>query len=716
MRLKLLTGNSQENSLIENDTKFAKCLTYGCGPVHTLSQPSTAFLIQNDCCDKFSGRNWDEYDNKHDQFKYLQRNITYALFGPPLGTAESNYSELLGSEDELNLIKSDHSGYIGYTKEQSAESQKVYNKVLDFAKYSAGGDRIYMSILYACCVPLIKKKSNTSDLSCYAHVQSFKLLTKPIFKLRKCIRSSNINNPPCCSYIDDHGRVYCNWTNYKEKNKLPEGVLILPKDGTYSKIEVDRQLQVSLDCVLSPASSVKTKALNIANKVGMGIGLGSAGVFATAIFLPVAGPLLIGATVASVATGAFSTTVSSMALRDRSKHEQTLSIKDAEARGCWLNIGASTLGIASGASSQILSVSVSRGIAIGQIFRGTHNGILIASAFTNGLGIANGAYTMIYKYKEHGEKPSSLELLQLSSSLLFFCHSIVNMKTASQVIEETQISTIEYDRSMLRSNRHRKMFDKMAAETRRRTGDITKGNAEVIRSMRQITDKDAFFSSAVRMNKQLNQNNVKISFGGTGEALLNGQHAVNPDILISLSPSERNEIFSNIGPSRLTARNSPTRITFNNTSTGFPISYELSLRSVIKIVELCSSQDDFQEYIINVISEFSGDAFAKMYDIVEEVLTQLLPIHFEQLSSFGTNYNDALLLIFQFVHRFLRENTNINENLSNFINAVCTSDNLRTAIISRVVHDLSDWLRSMFERIEHKTFNCSLCHNVRFSA
>lgn len=56
--------------------------------------------------------------------------------------------------------------------------------------------------------------------------------------------------------------------------------------------------------------------------MGIGLGLGSAGVFATAIFLPVAAPVLIGATVASITTGAFSTTVSSMALSDRSKHQQ----------------------------------------------------------------------------------------------------------------------------------------------------------------------------------------------------------------------------------------------------------------------------------------------------------------------------------------------------------------------------------------------------------
>lgn len=51
--------------------------------------------------------------------------------------------------------------------------------------------------------------------------------------------------------------------------------------------------------------------------------------------------------------------------------------------------------------------------------------------------------------------PTALEWLQMSSSILFFCHSVMNFKTASALIEETQLSAIGKQRGLLRSNRHR---------------------------------------------------------------------------------------------------------------------------------------------------------------------------------------------------------------------------------------------------------------------
>lgn len=48
-----------------------------------------------------------------------------------------------------------------------------------------------------------------------------------------------LGSSPCCLYIDDHGRVYKDWNDYKENNKSPKGVLVLPKNGTYNFREIE---------------------------------------------------------------------------------------------------------------------------------------------------------------------------------------------------------------------------------------------------------------------------------------------------------------------------------------------------------------------------------------------------------------------------------------------------------------------------------------------
>ena len=52
-----------------------------------------------------------------------------------------------------------------------------------------------MSKLFVCCVPLQKDFSTFSNMEKYAHVESFKILVLPIFKIRKCIADSETCKP-----------------------------------------------------------------------------------------------------------------------------------------------------------------------------------------------------------------------------------------------------------------------------------------------------------------------------------------------------------------------------------------------------------------------------------------------------------------------------------------------------------------------------------------
>lgn len=72
----------------------------------------------------------------------------------------------------------------------------------------------------------------------------------------------------------------------------------------------------------------------------------------------------------------------------------------------------------------------------------------------------------------------------------------------------------------------------MHKETVRVSGEET-GTRDVIKSLRNIQDHKAFFRDLSKINKPLNQNDIRISFDGSDRALLNNNVAVAPNELRS---------------------------------------------------------------------------------------------------------------------------------------------------------------------------------------
>src|SRR5699024_10626554 len=113
-------------------------------------------------------------------------------------------------------------------------------------------------------------------------------------------------------------------------------------------------------------------------------------------------------------------------------------------------------------------------------------------------------------------------IVQLSSSILFFGHAVYNFKSAGTIIEESQTRTLRDYHDSLRSNRHRKTFNKLMKETiRQNNGDVNRGQAEVIKTIIKIQNKDDVFATLTRLNKQMNKNDVKFS-ASNGDITLNG--------------------------------------------------------------------------------------------------------------------------------------------------------------------------------------------------
>jgi hypothetical protein len=99
------------------------------------------------------------------------------------------------------------------------------------------------------------------------------------------------------------------------------------------------------------------------------------------------------------------------------------------------------------------------------------------SLTVNGIGLANN-FASLYK-KHHSEGLTPLEVFQFASSCLFFTMSAVNIKTAGSIIKETQSKVIGDFEASLRSNRHRRMFRRVAKQTQGEDGNTMQGNAKV---------------------------------------------------------------------------------------------------------------------------------------------------------------------------------------------------------------------------------------------
>ncbi|KAL4713236.1 hypothetical protein ACJJTC_013166 [Scirpophaga incertulas] len=403
--------------------------------------------IQQEYFENLSDCDWVKYEKNNRN--YLLQNVAFALFGGP---------SCEGELTELSVLQNAH--LEGYTTRQKAQVMKVYEKLCEQSKYSQNDEDIVMSVLLIVCAkpkPLKFYKLQPRDYWLDLHQRTdIDIWCTAVFRVRKCIPTI-VGSKTCKVFIDENARVYQDWDSYLINNTLPKCVLIVPEN-------------VKLTVAPSPTLGLKARVLSSVDTASTVASIGAIGVLGVAAFTPVGPVVLTGAAVATVATGLYGLVRSSLHLHDRSIHEQTISPTDAEARGSWLNIAASSVGLAAGAASNLLSKSAAAGTNLtktGQALTVSVEVLRHANIVTGGAGVVNSLLHIIFKYRNHGEKPTKLELFQFTAATLFFCHAVMSNRTAQSIIEDTQAKTINEYRTTLRSNRHRKIFDKLSAESRR---------------------------------------------------------------------------------------------------------------------------------------------------------------------------------------------------------------------------------------------------------
>uniref|UniRef100_A0A0A1WZT1 Urocanate hydratase n=1 Tax=Zeugodacus cucurbitae TaxID=28588 RepID=A0A0A1WZT1_ZEUCU len=354
----------------------------------------------------------------------------------------------------------------------------------------------------------------TEEKDYEASKQSTNFSFHPVIRTRKCL-SLNNSSGCCMIFIDEHSRIYQNWQQYLKNNILPSGTMIAPANGIYTLNEND---EIDLEICATPNSNSRKK---IETAIGVGGIISGTAPLALSMVMPIAAPVMLTATVVSLATSAYTALRSATFLTDRYKHGQTTSLTDREARSKWLGVAGGVAGLGASGAMNALAYANSAGKGVPLMAKVAVGGVNVTSLVLSGSDIVNTVYDL---YLSYDEGPSSLDILQLASSLLVFTHSINNLALVTKI--PTRGGSASLRRAIRKQTRN--SYDKISSECMRMGKNFTK--MDLIRVVNNIPSKEAFIQQVGTLLAQATAGTV------VGNAVSELPHLINYTLDGELNP------------------------------------------------------------------------------------------------------------------------------------------------------------------------------------
>lgn len=208
----------------------------------------------------------------------------YEMFGHNTSVIYDCYSDKEALEVKIDLV----------VPEMDAAKKTALIDLIWTQRRFMGNNQLLMSPLFVCCT----YDTNIKEQITYPlDIKSKEFTIHPVFRIQKCLATLKLDkcSTKCCAiFVDEFGRVYANWQDFREKNKYEDSLVIAPKNGVYNGS--------AEDCVLLDIfvrRSGLTRNLDTGSTV---VGLASAGVgVATLIPAVVVAPAIAaGAAVAGI--------------------------------------------------------------------------------------------------------------------------------------------------------------------------------------------------------------------------------------------------------------------------------------------------------------------------------------------------------------------------------------------------------------------------------
>lgn len=403
-------------------------------------------------------------------------------------------------------------------------------------------------------------------------------------------------------------------------------------------------------------------------------------------------------------SGLWSVGRSAQQLADRGQHGESINVTDRAALGAWIGIAGGTLGMAATGGTMLLARAVRTGTTVGRAAMVAHDAVLIGNLIVNGVGVGYKSWDVVATYIENGEVSVS-DVFFLTTHIFFFCNSVVNVRLAANFIETSQGQLLKDYEDSLRSNRHRKAFQRMARNTRSAgTNDIS-SNEEIIRGINKIANKDEFFQAMVRNRKAFSAAGARESFVD-GKVTVNSVMTIDPIEFANLPKDVRVDIVKGISSvqSSSSAQVKPgykNEVSWKN--------FDASNRNVLK--DFCSKHSsvllqtaassiqigDFQNVLVDLRNfKNSTEIFLKLLDIGYKIL-QAMPRE-------ETTVGNVLSTIVQFLWDFTKGNLR-NGNPGIKLEdpaAQIILDKLIVELLHRVQKQVDIWVQAFREWLENQ--------------
>lgn len=260
------------------------------------------------------------------------------------------------------------------------------------------------------------------------------------------------------------------------------------------------------------------------------------------------------------------------------------------------------------------------------------------------------------------------------------------------------------------------------------------GNTEVIRGIKNIANKDEFFASVLRTNKELNQHKIRISMTEDGQVNLNAQHKFDPTDLYKLGKEGRSELFNSMEPTSLATKNVPTRLNAGNSVisnheensesqnliVGIHVGEFIRIgQSVISITLSGAKQIDA------LLENLSENVYNALVDISVQIISILTQMDLMKMSLVFPD-EDKIYMVVKFVFNYIKKKVPFGEPCWETDNGIVIvlkeffqNGKVKKETIRRLRLDLLNWLEGLlFDR--HLRFPnkreriCTECNGVNF--
>jgi hypothetical protein len=336
------------------------------------------------------------------------------------------------------------------------------------------------------------------------------------------------------SYFIDHvGRVYNDWANFLNENIFDRWWLCVPKKGIYSdteEVELEFHDQTERGKTLQAIDTASTVS-NVATSIAMLTGT----IMSFTPLAPLGAALVTGSAILGTPGAVYGTGRSISKLVNRGKHDQSINVMNAEARGCWIATVAGVLSFGNMASTTLLARSAAGGNIVRAGVRTFCTSLNVTTISVNGIGILNSVFDVASKKQED---ITALDILQLTTSIFFFTNSLVNFKTANEIVKDAQKVTIDNLRNKLTDETSKKGFDDALRNTKKQTGKMH-GSADFIRAVNHIENKQEFFEVLGAGGS------VKAKFNRAGLVNINNNKLIiHPKAFMQINETQRTEILN----------------------------------------------------------------------------------------------------------------------------------------------------------------------------